>query len=106
MLTDRQEYFLLGCLMFLGILAFCIFIRIVKGPKVVDRIMGVNMMGTVTMCMLAIIAVCKQESYLIDICILYAVISFLAVVVLCKVYMGVHKQQHLKTEKREEVDIK
>lgn len=106
MLTTWQVQFLIGCLIFLGIMAFCIFIRIVRGPKVVDRIMGVNMMGTVTICMLAIIAVLKQESYLIDICIIYAVISFLAVVVLCKVYMGVYKQQHLKSDKRKEVITK
>ena len=106
MLTIGQERFLTGCLIFLGIMAFCIFIRIVKGPRVVDRIMGVNMMGTVTMCMLALLAVLKQESYLVDICIIYAVISFLAVVVLCKVYMGVYKQQHLQSEKGEEVERK
>lgn len=106
MLTAGQEQFLIGCLIFLGLIAFGIFIRIIKGPRVVDRIMGVNMMGTITMCALAIIAVMKQESYLVDICIIYAVISFLAVVVLCKVYMGVYKQQHLQSEKGKEVDKK
>lgn len=106
MLTSGQTNFLLGCLIFLGIMALCIFIRIVKGPRVVDRIMGVNMMGTVTMCMLALVAVIQHESYLIDICIIYAVISFLAVVVLCKVYMGVYRQQHLKKEKGKDVVTK
>lgn len=106
MLTEFQVPFLTGCLLFLGIMAFLIFIRIVRGPKVVDRIMGVNMMGTVTMCMLAIIAVMKQESYLVDICIIYAVISFLAVVVLCKVYMGVYKQQCIESKKRKGADKK
>ena len=40
----------------------------------------------------------ENEGYLVDICIIYAMISFLAVIVLTKVYMGVYQ------EKKEEED--
>ena len=84
-----QSDFLIFCLIVLVVMAVFIFIRVVKGPRLLDRIMGVNMMGTVTICMLALVSILQNESYLIDICIIYAVISFLAVVVLSKIYMGV-----------------
>lgn len=101
MLTDKQTHFLIIVLVILCILLLCIFIRVVRGPRIADRIMGINMMGTVVIAMLSIVAVIQQESYLIDICIIYAVISFLAVVVLAKVYMGVYRERHLKAEKKE-----
>lgn len=98
MLTELQTHFLVAVLVVLCILLLCIFVRVVKGPRIADRIMGINMMGTVVIGMLSIVAVIQQESYLMDICIIYAVISFLAVVVLAKVYMGVYKEQQSKHE--------
>ena len=40
-----------------------------------------------------------EEGYLVDICIIYAMISFLAVVVLSKVYTGVYLEQREKKNK-------
>ena len=65
-----------------------------------DRIVAINMMGTQTLAIIAILAVMKQEGYLVDICLIYAMTSFLAVIVLCKVYMGVYRQR--KEGKNEE----
>ena len=36
-----------------------------------------------------------------DICIIYAMISFLAVIVLTKVYMGVYQQKKMEEEKED-----
>lgn len=74
------------------ILMLCMF-RTVKGPSVSDRIVCVNMMGTLVIVMIAILAIKMQEGYLADICIIYAMISFLSVVVLCKIYMGVYLER-------------
>ena len=41
-----------------------------------------------------------KEGYLVDICIIYAMISFLAVIVLTKVYMGVYRER--KDREKEE----
>ena len=67
-------------------------IRAVKGPRVADRLMAVNMMGTMVMVMISVLALLLQEGYLVDICLIYAMISFLAVIVLTKVYMGVYME--------------
>ena len=50
---------------------------------------------------ISILALYLQEGYLVDICLIYAMISFLAVVVLTKVYTGVYLER--KEQKREEV---
>lgn len=71
------------------LLVLCM-IKAVIGPRVGDRIVCVNMMGTIVMVIISILAVKVKEGYLADICIIYAMISFLAVVVLCKIYLGVY----------------
>lgn len=82
-----------GALVFLALMIFLCLIRAVKGPRVADRIVAVNMIGTMVMVIIAILALLLEEGYLVDICLIYAMISFLAVVVLTKVYMGVHSEK-------------
>ncbi len=65
-------------------------IRSVMGPGISDRIIAVNMTGTMV---IMIIAVLMDENYLVDVCLIYAMISFLGVVALCKVYTGVYLQR-------------
>ncbi len=78
----------------LAIMVFFCLARAIKGPKIADRIVAINMMGTLTMVIIAVLAVKMNEGYLVDICIIYAMISFLAVTLLTKVYMGVYAERH------------
>ncbi len=77
-------------LVILAVLFFACLIRAVAGPRMADRIVAINMMGTMVMVAIAILAVMLKEGYLADICLIYAMISFLAVIILTKVYMGVY----------------
>lgn len=78
--------FFTGCCILLGILILIVMIRTILGPKVTDRIMAINMIGTLVMTLIAVIAFLIDESYLLDICLIYAAISFIAVIILSKVY--------------------
>lgn len=80
----------------LAAMVFMCLIRAIKGPRIADRIVAINMMGTMTMVIIAILAVKMDEGYLVDICIIYAMISFLAVTLLTKVYMGVYAERKKK----------
>lgn len=97
----EQAYHILfvAALVFLAVMIILCLIRAIRGPKVADRIVATNMMGTMVMVIIAILAIMLGEGYLVDICIIYAMISFLAVIVLTKVYMGVYRE-----EKKEESD--
>lgn len=57
-------------------------IRAIKGPRTSDRVMGINMIGTQTLLAIAVLAVYLKESWLLDVSLLYGMISFLAVAVL------------------------
>lgn len=94
-----------GALIFLALMVFLCLIRAVKGPRVADRIVAVNMMGTMVMVIIAILALLLKEGYLVDICLIYAMISFLAVIVLTKVYLGVHKENETAKEEQENGSI-
>ena len=85
--------FLIAVIIILSILLLLCLIRAIIGPKIADRIVSVNMMGTLTIVIIAILTVLMQEGYLADICIIYAMISFLAVVVLTLIYMGIYNQK-------------
>ncbi len=78
--------FFVGCCIVLAVLILAVMIRTIMGPKIADRIMAVNMIGTLVMTMIAVISFINDESYLLDICLIYAAISFIAVIVLSKVY--------------------
>ena len=65
-----------------------------------DRIVAVNMMGTMVIVIIAVLALMLGEGYLADICIIYAMISFLAVTLLTKVYMGVYAERSAERKRR------
>lgn len=90
-----------AALLLLSVFVICCFIRAVRGPRVADRIVAVNMIGTLVMVIIAILSLLLEEGYLVDICIIYAMISFLSVVVLTKVYMGVYQEKHNREAKKD-----
>ena len=98
-LTQAYEILFIASLVILAAFLMLSLVRAIIGPRVSDRIVAINMMGTQTLAIIAILAVMKQEGYLADICLIYAMTSFLAVIVLSKVYMGVYRQ---KKEGKEE----
>ena len=85
----------------MGVLAaLCILslVRCIRGPRISDRVLAVNMMGTLTIAMVAVLTVLLGEGYLADVALVYAMISFLSVIVLCKVYTGIYREH--KHERR------
>lgn len=91
----------IALLLLLSIMLLVCLIRAVKGPRVADRLVAVNMMGTMVMVMISILALLLKEGYLVDICLIYAMISFLAVVVISKVYIGIYEERQHNLENGE-----
>jgi multicomponent Na+:H+ antiporter subunit F len=104
LLDTAYRYLYVITLIVLAILLILCLIRSIKGPKIADRIVAVNMMGTMVMVIIAVLALLLNEGYLVDICIIYAMISFLAVVVLTKVYMGIYLERKDKQAKESKED--
>lgn len=92
-------FFTAVLIVFAVMLMFCLICSIRNG-RIADRLLAVNMIGTMVMVIISVLAVKMNEGYLMDICIIYAMISFLAVVILSKVYMGIYAEK--KRDKKEE----
>ena len=93
MLEMIYQKMYIAVLVILAVMLFVCLIRAVRGPRVADRIMAVNMMGTMVMVMIVVLSLLLKEGFLVDICLIYAMVSFLAVVVISKVYIGEQEQR-------------
>ena len=87
-MIDKAYNIMLWCGMaFLSVsILFCL-VRGVLGPRFTDRVVSVNLIGSKTIIMIAILSFLLEESGLVDIAMVYALISFVAVVVLSKCYI-------------------
>ena len=101
-LLNRFDWLFYGILSIQSVLLLLCLIRAVVGPRIADRLVAVNMITTLVTVMIAILAVLKGEGYLIDICLIYAMISFLAVVVLSRIYTGVYRESKDYQNRKEE----
>lgn len=53
-------------------------VRVIKGPSRGDRIIGINVVATKTLVIIALIAFVLRETYFLDVVLVYAMISFVA----------------------------
>lgn len=74
----------------IGVAMLLTLIRCITGKRIADRIICVNMMCNETIFAIAILALYLKESYLLDVCLVYVMLSFLAVLILCKVFITVY----------------
>lgn len=81
-----------GVIVVLAVTIFISLFRAVIGPRMSDRIVGINMIGTQAIILILSLVVLLGEGWLVDIAIIYAMFSFLAVVVLTKMDIGVYRE--------------
>ena len=75
-------------------LIFLCLIRTIKGPTITDRLVAVNMIGTQVIIIIAALTVKLGEAWLADVAAVYAIISFIAIVVFTKIYIGEYRVKH------------
>lgn len=93
-LSNAYGTLAIGAIITIAVLVVACLIRSVIGPRVTDRIVAVNSIGTMVIVIIAILAVLLDEAYLLDVCLIYAMLSFVAVIVLTKIYTGVYREEH------------
>lgn len=84
-MSETMHFILEVAMCVLAICMLLAFSRAVKGPRYTDRIVAINMIGTMTTATICILAVYLSETALIDVSLVYTLLSFLAVVVMCQV---------------------
>lgn len=84
---QENDILLLITLFVLGItILFCL-LRAFLGPRFTDRVLAVNVINVKTVVLICVIGIIIDETYVIDIAIVYALISYLSVVVLNKIHV-------------------
>ena len=75
---------------FLAVFIVFVLIRAILGPRYTDRVISVNLIGSKTIIIISLLSIVLEENGLVDIAMVYALISFVAVVVLSKCYIKPH----------------
>ena len=78
---------------------FCL-LRAILGPRFTDRLIAVNLVGTKTIILICVVAIYIGEQYVVDVALIYALISFLAVVVLTNVYKSSYNKRKAEKEQK------
>ena len=101
--TAYQYLFSIALIWFAALNSFML-IRAIIGPRVTDRILAINMIGTMVICSIVILSRLFEASYLIDVALIYAMVSFIAVLILATIYIPIQKKRgRFEEEVREEV---
>ena len=80
----------ISVLVLLGIAILAELIRAITGKLTIDRFVGVNMITTTTVLAIGVLSMFLGENYLPDIMIVYVVLSFLALMILCRLYINLY----------------
>ena len=66
-MENAFSYVLIGVMVCLTVgLGFAL-VRAIRGPRMADRIVGINMTGSLTTAIIAVLAVYLKESWLLDV---------------------------------------
>ena len=68
----------------LALLILATLVRAVLGPRFTDRIVAVNFISTLVIAELVLLSVWLREDFLVDVALVFALLSFLAVVVVSR----------------------
>lgn len=99
-----SQLFLSVALALVMLILLCM-VRALGGPTVLDRIVGVNMIGTKTTVLLLLIGlVYEAMPMFIDIALAYALLNFIATIGACK-YFRHSKKVHLEDDLTPEKEI-
>lgn len=69
--------------------AMCLY-RIANGPTAADRMVAIDILGTVVVGFVAIITAITGKAYLLDIALVWALVSFVGTLALAKYLVGKH----------------
>ena len=63
-------------------------VRAFRGPTLYDRVMAANMIGTLTVLMVAVLGFMAERPEFLDIALVYVLISFVSTIAVLRVYVS------------------
>ena len=77
----------IAAILFLLVLIGIMLVRAVQGPATTDRILAINMISTMVIGIILILSRMLEEAWLLDVALIYAMISMVVVTMLASLYM-------------------
>ena len=102
--TAWLDAFLMGACVCFGVLILLALLRAMRGPRFTDRFVAVNLIGTITIVIMCLLGVYFQQAFLMDIAMIYALLSFIAVVVLSRLVIVRRRAQEQKERAEAEAE--
>ena len=106
-MTVNQAYQILysSALLVLSLLMAVMLFRSARGPGVPDRVLSVNMLGTLVIGFILVLSRLLSELWLVDVAVLYTMISLVATLILARVYIPENEARpHFDAEGKGEAD--
>ena len=98
LIQQCYHYLFWGVLIVLSLCVVVALIYIIRSHLTVDRIIGINLIGTIVVIVISMLTYLLGEDYLADIAIIYVVLSFIAVMMLCRIYINLYDKRKIQEQ--------
>ena len=68
-------------------------IRSIRGPGATDKLLSINMIGTLVIADIVILSRMLKETWLLDVALIYTMISMVSVLILARVFIPAHPER-------------
>lgn len=92
-MASAYDILFTSVLSILGIFMFICLFRAVIGPTTADRVISINMVGGIVIMLIVLLSLVMNEGFLVDMAVIYALLSFLAVVILVRIYIVINARK-------------
>lgn len=98
-MEQAKQLILIAGSIVLAVMILLTLVRAIIGPRFTDRVIAVNVINTIVVAVICMLSVWLEENFLVDVALIYALLSFLTVVVLSRLVL-LRQRRKLENEKR------
>lgn len=91
--TPLLHNILVVVLCVLGVCGLLCMIRVVGNRRYTDRLIAMNLVGSLVVLMICLLSYILGEGYLVDVAFMYGLLNLLAVAVLCRIVVTHHRER-------------
>lgn len=102
-IEDAYQTLYSVALLVFAVLLIIMLVRAARGPGVPDRLLSINMIGTLVIASILVLSSLLSELWLVDVALTYTMISLISVVILARVYIP-DESERSPFRKQEEED--
>ena len=104
--AQAVKYLLLAGMLFLSLMIFFVLFFAIKNPKITDKIVAINMIGVKIILLIVMVCFYIEEGSFVDVALVYALLSFLATIVLSRFILHFKVNKFKMRDQRKAVKIK